>query len=358
MQHYPKVTIGVVLYKVNPHLKECLTSLTEQDYPNIEYILRDQSPNGEAYDFIEKKLPDVFDVVRIEKGENLFHSGGHNAIIRQMTGEYYICASNDMLYPPNFVYSMVIEMEKHENKKYGSATCKLMSWDFVLRSDDYPEIDKTTVIDSCGLGIRKNHLFYDIGQGAEDRSQYDHKREIFGASGALAVYRKKALDDIVYSLKNQKAKVKKLKHIEYFDELLHYKNDVDLAYRLQWAGWPCLFMPEVKVYHDRLARNPSQSGLMLMRLIKARKNKPKWIKENSFFGQQVVMMKDYSKKFSLSVRISTALQQFGTFLFALILEPYLLKQLKSVKKHKKEILAKRDLMKRVVPPEEIEKFMS
>jgi len=359
MHHYPKVTVGLVLHTVYPHLKESLKSLVNQDYPNIEYLFRDQSPKGEAYEFIKTKLPEVFDVVNIEKGENLWHSGGHNALIRQMTGDYYVCCSNDMLYPPNLVSDIINELEKHENKKYGSATCKLMVWDFVLRNPDYPKIDKTTIIDSCGIGIKKNHYFYDIGQGEEDRFQYDHKRYIFGPSGALAIYRKQALEDVVYQPKNHKSQITnhKLKK-EYFDELLHYKNDVDLAYRLQWAGWPCLFIPEVKVYHDRQASNLEESPNLLIRILKNRKQKSKWVRENSFFGQQVVLIKNFSKKFSFLIRLRTVLHQWGTLLYALVFEPYLLKQLKIIKKNEKEILTKRDAIKRNVSPKVIEKFMS
>jgi len=350
MHHFPKVTVGVVLHNVNPHLKDCLTSLIDQDYPNIEFLMRDQSPKGEAYEFIKKELPEVYDMTQIEKGENLWHSGGHNALINKMSGDYYFCCSNDMLYPPHFVTNMVKELEKAEHKKFGSATCKLMVWDFVLRNPDYPGIDKATTIDSCGLGLKKSHYFYDIGQGEEDIQQYDHKKYIFGASGALAVYRKEALKDIVYN--------DSVGGNEYFDSLLHYKNDVDLAYRLQWAGWPCLFIPEVKVYHDRQVTNLSKSKLAILKSLKARKNKPKWVKENSFFGQQVVMLKNFSKKFPFSVRLLSSLHQMGTMLYTLIFEPYLLKQFRLIRKHEKEILAKRDAEKRNVSPKVIEKFMT
>ncbi len=356
MHNYPKVTIGLILYKVNPHLKDSLTSLMEQDYPNIEYLLRDQSPNGEAHNFIHKELPDVYDRVIVEKGDNLMHSGGHNTLIRKMKGEYYFCVSNDMLYPPNLVSTVIKEMEKHEHQKYGSATCKLMVWDFPLRHHDYPEIDTTNTIDSCGLGLKKNHFFYDLGQGEEDKHQYDHKRSIFGASGALAIYRKKALKDISFT--HQKSPIKNHQYREYFDELLHYKNDIDISYRLQWAGWKCLFIPEIKVYHDRKASNLYKSTSLITRIIKARKNKAKWIKEDSFFGQQVVLIKNYSKKFSLLIKFKTLFHQWGILLFALVFEPYLLKQLKKLKKHEKEIIAKRDGMVRNVKPRSIEKFMS
>ena len=353
--HYPKVTIGVILYKVNPHLRDSLTSLIEQDYPNIEYLFRDQSPKGEAYDYIEKKLPEVFDKVYLEKGENLWHSGGHNALIRKMTGEYYICASNDMLYPPDMVTNFVKELEKKEYQPYGSATCKLMSWDFVLRSQEYPEIDKTNIIDSCGIGIKKSHFFYDIGQGEDDDRQYDHKKYIFGASGALAVYRKEALENVAFDAHSSELKALSFK--EYFDELLHYKNDVDLAYRLQWAGWPCLFLPEIKVYHDRQAKN-QESGNPVSRILKARKSKDKWVKENSFFGQQVTVFKNFTKDYSFTVKLMTYVYKWSTILFALTFERYLLKELKKFRKLRKDLTKKRDALKRNVSAGMIERFMN
>ena len=320
-------------------------SLINQNYPNFELLTRDQSPNREAYKYIKKKLPKIFDRLNIEKGENLLHSGGHNKLINKMKGDYYLCCSQDMWYPPNFITNIIKELEKTECKKYGSATCKLMKWNFPLYNHDHPEVSKSNQIDSCGLGIKKNHHFYDIGQGETDEGQYNDNVNIFGASGALAIYRKEALDSIAY---NQ----------EFFDELIHYKNDIDLAYRLQWAGWPCLFIPEVKVYHDRLATLPNSSKNRLIRMIKARKAKSKWIKSNSFFGQQVIILKHFSKKFSLSVKLKTTIYQWITLFYTMIFEPYLLKQSRVLKKKEKEIFAKRDAIVRKVKPGAIERLMN
>lgn len=349
MHPYPKVTVGVILYKGEKYLPYSLRSLVNQDYPNIEFLFRDQSPHGEAYDFIEKQLPDVFDRVQMEKGENRWHSGGHNILMNQMTGDYYFCCSNDMWYPPHFVSRMTHEFSKHEYKKYGSATCKLMVWDFEKISHESLDGSKTEILDSCGLGLQKNHHFFDLGQGEPDKGQYDHKKNIFGASGALTVLRKEALKDIAYV--NEKGGT------EYWDELLHYKNDVDLAYRLQWAGWPCLFIPEVKVYHDRQAANLSRSKSLIVRILKARKGKARWVKENSFFGQEAVLMKNYTRQFSPGVRFRTWIHRWATIFFALLFEPYLLKQFRTLRQNKKEILARRDAIHRAVKPEAIERFM-
>lgn len=338
----PKVTIGLVLYKGEEYLRYSLPSLINQDYPNIEFIFRDHSPYGKAYNYIRSEFPAIFEKATITKGPNKLHSGGHNELIRQMTGDYYFCCSFDMLYPTDFVSSIVREMEKAENAHFGSATCKLMIWDFDKKKP-------TNLIDSFGIGIKNHHFFYDIGQGEYDKAQFDDREEVFGASGALAIYRKKALDNITF--KNDKGS------IEYFDELIHYKNDVDLAYRLQWAGLPCLLIPDVKVYHDRQVGMKSKSPSLIVRMLRSRKSKAKWVKENSFFGHQVMLSKNFSRKFKLKTRLRTNLYQWATLAYASLFEPSLLKQFWKLKTYEKEIEAKTCAMPRKVKPEEIEKFM-
>jgi GT2 family glycosyltransferase len=247
----PLVTIGLVLYKGEKYLKLALESLMAQDYPNVEYLFRDQGPEGEATAFIRTQLPDIFAKIKIEKGENLMHGGGHNALMRQMKGDYYLCCSNDMLYPPDLVSKLVAEMEKPENQAVGSATPKLMFWDFEKAINCDLEGSKTNRIDSFGIAISHAHRFSEIGAGEEDLGRYDHQTSIFGSSGALSFYRKKALNDVAYINSNGST--------EYYDSLLHYKNDCDLSYRLQWAGWKSLFLSMAKVWHDRFNGNQSQS---------------------------------------------------------------------------------------------------
>ena len=335
MSNTPKVTIGVILFKGEKYLELCLRSLLAQDYPNIEFLFRDQSPNGEAYEYIQNYLPGIFHKVSIEKGGNLWHSGGHNELIRKMTGDYYFCCSNDMLYPNDFVSKIVTEMEKPHHHHYGSATCKLMQWDFETAERGDIERSKTYVIDSFGIAITKGHQFFDIGQGEVNEHHYEGLKQVFGPSGALAVYRKKALEDIAYRAEGKKP--------EYFDSLLHYKNDVDLAYRLQWSGHPCLFIPETTVYHDRQVDKKTK--------------KSTWVKGNSLFGHLVAVRKNYSKEYSLMVRVKTALLLLLRYIHTTVLNAELLEQYDQVKKFMPEIKAKRAEIVKRVPPKKIEELM-
>lgn len=350
MQNQPKVTIGIVLFKGEKYLPYSLNSLISQDYSNIEFLFRDQSPEGEAYEFIKEKLPEVFKKAKVFKGGNLWHSGGHNDLINQMTGDYYICASYDMWYPQNFVSKMVEKLEDSSNQSYGTLTPKLMYWDFpALEKGELLKNSLSNQIDSCGIAIRKNHHFYDLGQGEIDQGLHDDKKDLFGPSGALIVFRKSALQSIAY--KNESGKK------EYFDELIHYKNDVDLAYRLQWAGQKCLFLPEIKVYHDRQVRNMEESKSFWMRIVKSRDGLSNWAKESSFFGHQMVLKKNFSSKFSWEVKLKTYFYNWIKLLYVTLFESYLLKQFKKVKSLKKEIAKRKATMNKVVEAKEIEKYM-
>jgi O-antigen biosynthesis protein len=74
--------------------------------------------------------------------------------------------------------------------------------------------------------------------------------EVFGASGSSAIYRAEAL---------RKAGA--------FDPLYgSYYEDVDLAFRLRWAGYRCLFAPRCVVYHDISATYDHQSDVLQRRM--------------------------------------------------------------------------------------------
>lgn len=342
-----KVTVGLILYLGEKYFKQSLESLINQDYPDIEFLIRDQSPNGEAAEYIGKNLAHLLPKIRLERGENLFHSGGHNALINKMQGEYYFCCGYDMLYPADFVSKIVAEMEKPENKKYGSATCELMQWNFQQANPNLPE--KTDNIDSFGIGLTKGNYFFDIGQGEKDQEQYKNVHEIFGASGALTVFRKEALQAIAY--KNDK------NYHEYYDELIHYKNDIDLAYRLQWAGFPCLLVRDLKVYHDRQVSS-TKGEFKLLTILKSRRDKSSWAKKNSFFGHLVVIAKNVKgQPFRLTVKFKTWLSHFFRLLYTMFFEREILAEYKNLKKHQKEIAAKTAAIKRNVSAKELERFM-
>ncbi len=341
MKH-PKVTVGLILFKDTTYLSWSLPSLLNQDYPHIKFIIRDQSPEGEVYEWLKQNHPEFFEKATISKADNVMHSGGQNAMIRQMTGDLYFCVGGDMLYPPNFVSRIVEEMQQNEAHV---ATCKVMQWNFEEVKKDNLHGSKTTKIDSFGIGISKNHHLFDRGQGM-DENDFVEDGKILGPSGTLAVFSKKALEAVAY--KNHKGK------LEYFDENLHYKNDCDLAYRLSWAGFKTLLV-DIKVYHDRQLGEKSKGALQRL---KDHHQKAKWAKESSLLGHLVTLKKNFDPRLSFMVKLKTKLSLIARYLYTLFFAPSMLRTYKKVQALESNIQDRKKHMKKNVTAKEMESLMA
>lgn len=267
-------------------LEQSLPSLFGQNFTDIEFLLRDHSPGFAASKFIEQNLPEIAARAKIFKGENLWHSGGMNFLIRESRGEFFVAASADALYEPNFLVKAAAILARPENAKVGALGGKLLRWDFARNK-------KLATLDSAGIGAEKSGKFFEIGSG-EDSGKFAEEKIIFGLSGALAILRRSALEETA-------------ENGQFFDEKLHFKNDVDLALRLNWLGWQAKFSPEIVAWHARGLGDA-----------KSRSARSDFEKENSAFGQFVVWKKNFDPSFSWRVRFGVkmrllALRIFGIF---------------------------------------------
>jgi GT2 family glycosyltransferase len=81
---------------------------------------------------------------------------------------------------------------------------------------------------------------FDRGSGELDRLEFDRPAWVFGSSAAAALYRRQALDDIAYP------------NGEFFAEsFFAYREDAELAWRMQLRGWRCLYQPRAIAAHGR-----------------------------------------------------------------------------------------------------------
>jgi hypothetical protein len=99
--------------------------------------------------------------------------------------------------------------------------------------------DDNKLLDSTGLFINRCRCPYDRGQGEIDRGQYDQDKQVFGACGALALYRREMLEELAFNN-------------EYLDEnFFAYYEDADLAWRAQLCGWQAVFESHAVGSHVR-----------------------------------------------------------------------------------------------------------
>ncbi|HPO05860.1 MAG TPA: glycosyltransferase [Candidatus Gracilibacteria bacterium] len=342
---FKKISIGLVAFHSEKYLIPALESLTKQDYPDFEILIRDHDPKMSSYQFLLENRPDLLSQVHFFKveEEGLNHSQGHNFLIRQALGDYYLCASNDMYYEPDLLSKMVKTLET-ENLDW--VIPKLKYWDFDFFQKGDLELSKTDRLDSCGLRMYQNQHCIDLGQGEIDHGQYD-KTKPWGGSGALFMIQISALTEIAYFNR-------KKQYFEYFDENLHYFNDVDLMYRLNWAAKKGGLASLAIAYHDRLVKTEGK-GNIWQKMWFSRNTKSLWARKNAYLGKLVLVFKNFSLSYSAKVIFKTWLYYKLVTVFLFLKETKVLSVYGVFSKIYSGTCDKRRNIKRILSPREMEK---
>lgn len=270
----PLVSIIILSYNSRPFIELCVETILGQTHKNLEiFIVINGSTDGSA-EVIKEKFGQHPLIKIIEPGRNLWFSKGNNLAIKQSRGEYVIAWNQDTVAEADFVERLVKKLESDQN--LGSASGKLLHY-------DYSRNQKTKIIDSTGIEIYKTRKVIDRGQWEDDNGQYDGIRHIFGPSGAAAIYRRSALEDVTH--------IKPDGDVEYYDDdFIAYKEDVDLAWRLQLSGHRSAYVPEAVLYHGRTVGRSWPSKLI--QFILNRRRQSRIVRKQSFKNHYLMMVKN------------------------------------------------------------------
>lgn len=228
----PLVSIGIVTWNAAADLEPCLAAVRAQDHQPIEILIGDNGSTDGTRAILDR-LTEPGE--RVWFGRNLGFSAAHNALIARSRGAYYLCLNPDVTLDSAFVTHIVRHLEA--TPRAGSASGCL------LRRDEPGTLDSTGIV----MLPTMRHL--DRGGGEQDTGQFTRVEEVFGASGAAAVYRRAMLDDTQVLG-------------EYFDEeFFAYREDADLAWRAQMLGWRCLYVPDARAWHGRRV-TPERRGAL------------------------------------------------------------------------------------------------
>ena len=111
-----KVTIIVPMYNVEPYLSQCVTSLINQQYQNIEiFLINDCSRDntGKIADTFSKKYPDKIKVIHNSRNVGTYIS--INIGIVKSTGDYITIIGADDVFTKKKVQEQVDILNKHDN---------------------------------------------------------------------------------------------------------------------------------------------------------------------------------------------------------------------------------------------------
>lgn len=210
-----QVSVVVPTWNGLTHLQKCLPALLVQQSVDYEIVVVD---NGSS-DGTAKYLQDHYPQVRVIRNDrNLGFAAANNAAIRATQGEFVATLNNDTLPHERWLASLVSSAEAFP--RHGAFASKMCFW------------EQAQFVNSAGIVVDRAGLAWDrhCGDPVEHASE---GAEVFGASAGAALYRREMLDDIGL-----------------FDErFFAYLEDVDLAWRAQWAGWRARYVPQAEVLH-------------------------------------------------------------------------------------------------------------
>jgi len=169
-----------------------------------------------------------------------------NVAVRSVDTQAILFMQPDCFLEPGFVAAARRHLNEHPD--VGSVAPKL------IRTEGPHERQRLDAIDTAGMAVdrrRKNGL---VGHGRPSLA-FSTASEAFGADGAVALYRRSALEDAAVDG-------------QVFDEDLvltragipaDWGSDADLAWRARLLGWRCVYEPEAVGYHIR-RYSPSKRG--------------------------------------------------------------------------------------------------
>ena len=283
----------------------------------------------------------------IKNSENAGFGRPHNEAMRIMKGEFILLLNSDAILTSDYIENAI---KPFQDEKVGAVQGKLLRYDFdkneLCKNKENPELN---IIDTTGLMMLKNRRIVCIGQGEADEGQFEKETEVFGADGAVPIYRKEALEDvklpIIKSLtptlsqkerESNKKETKKLQatsyklNYEYFDEnFFMYKEDVDLAWRLRLYGWKTIYTPQAVAYHGRGSGDSMAKNYL--DIIKERRKINKRAKFLSFKHQRLMQIKNDFPSLLFTKHLPRfIIKEVGAWAYMMIFERFTLRILKDL----------------------------
>lgn len=226
-----KIILVQVVYNHRRFIPQVYDAVRAQTFKDFKIVAVIAGSKDGSKEYIAEHYPEV---EIIDPGYNIGFAKGHNLVFEKYDCELFQLVNPDLIMTPTYIEEMV---KAFEDSKVGAATGKLLLYNF-------EENKPTGKIDSTGVVISKTGSARDRGQHEQDREQYDSQTNVMAVSGAGAMFRKSALEEVKYKRPDGT--------YEYFDEDFHsYWEDVDLSWRLVNAGHACRYVPKAVAYHGR-----------------------------------------------------------------------------------------------------------
>jgi GT2 family glycosyltransferase len=248
------VSVIIVSWNSARFLERCLAALAKQTHRSIELIHIDNASDDDSIAIVRNASPSARQILN---DTNRGFSAAVNQGVRIANGEFVLLLNPDAFLEPEYVERLAAALGD-AGESFGMATGKLLQ-------------AESGLIDSMGIRMTRSGRHFDIGQGSRESGvgggeserlagdsvsisdppppTPDSRKEIFGVSGAAAMYRTSFIRDVTIGG-------------EFLDEdFFAFREDADVAWRGQLFGWRAIYIPDAVGHHVRTV-TPEKRGAL------------------------------------------------------------------------------------------------
>ena len=225
-------TVIVVTHNHVDTLPACLDAAAALDPPAHEVLVIDNASTDGSADVAAARSDKAVRLIR--ETTNTGFAAAVNRGLRETTAEWILLLNPDCAPRRDFVARMLeAARETPEFNEIGAITGRL------IRSKD-AALEPGGILDAAGMVVTSSGRHFDRGAGEPDDGRYSRPAWVFGGTGAATLYRRSAFEDVAYPDGQVFA-----------ESFFAYREDAELAWRLQWRGWRCLYAPGAVAVHGR-----------------------------------------------------------------------------------------------------------
>jgi len=228
----PTYAVIVVSHDHAGTLPACLEAVAALDPAAAEVVVVDNASDDGSAEVVEARADTSVRLIR--EPRNTGFAAAVNRGLQETAAPWVLLLNPDCAPRPDFVARLLATAaDRPEAERIGSVTGRL------LRAAD-ASLAASGVLDAAGMVVTSAGRHLDRGAGEPDDGRYAVPAWVFGGTGAATLFRRSALADVAYPDGQVLA-----------ESFFAYREDAELAWRLQWRGWRCLYVPDAVAVHGR-----------------------------------------------------------------------------------------------------------
>lgn len=335
-----KVSVQLVTWNGEQYIPYLFDSLRKQTFDNWKLNIFDNDSSDGTVEAIGKELKNLDIDYHFQKNdENTGFAPGHNTLFQETNSEYFLLLNQDIYLQPDCLENLAKFLDN--NQDASAVSPRLMRWRFDdlengALDEDLLKDSFTDQVDALGMKVFRNRRV--IEQHTQKnwgnlKDGFDSDTiEVFGVSGAFPMFRRKEIEEVAFD------------NGSFLDEDYHsYKEDVDLAFRLQSSDNKSYVILDTVAYHDRSAAGPEDTGMI--KAIKNKLDQSDWVKKHSYKNHLMTLFKnEYWQNFVLDFPF-IFWYELKKFLWYLFFDPKVLKGLATAWSLKDKMKDKREQIK-------------